>query len=462
MLRRPAARVVAAAIVSAAATAFVTQLPPLDYADRQPELHVGFETAAALIALLAAYLLFGRFRRRRRVDDLALFISLSLFALSNLFFAALPAMLDLSAKFSTWAGMSGRLLGATALAVGAFVPARRVYLSHRATVGALIAPVAVLAATAIVVGLLFSSLPSGVDAQVSGEAFGATRLVGHPAALAAQLVVASLFAAAAVGFARRSERERDAFVEWLAVASVLAAFSRFHYGLYPSLDTDWIYTGDAFRLLFYILVLMAALREISSYWEAASRAAVLEERRRIARDLHDGLAQELAFVGRNVKRLDQENPYARRAAAGVARGLDDARRAITALADPIDEPLDVALARTARDVAAREGTHVSVALPSDIVAPAETREALVRIVSEAITNAARHGRANLVRVEVQSGTRLRLRVRDTGTGFDPSAVEDGGGYGFGLRAMRERAAALGGEFQIRTERGRGTEVEVVL
>ncbi len=464
MLRRPAETVVAAAILGGLATALVTLLAPLHLAYRQHELHVGFESAASLVGLIASYLVFGRFRRRRRPDDLALFVALSLFSLTNLCFAALPAMiLDGGAgKFSTWAATFGRLLAGGALAASAFLPARRVRLSTRAAAAALLTPVALLAATAIPVGLLLPALPNGVEAQLSSEASGLPRLVGHPAVLVVQLVAACLFAAAAFGFTRRSRAERDPFVQWLAVASVFGSFARVNSFLYPSPYTEWVYTGELFRLLFYVVVLGAALGEISSYWQAASKAAVLDERRRIARDLHDGVAQELAFVGMNLKRLDRENPVVQRALGGIERGLDDARRAVAALSESVDEPLEVVVARAARATAARESIEVSLGLAHDVQAPAAAREALVRIVSEAITNAARHGDADLVRVELENGSRLRMRIRDTGTGFDPTLVRPRGRTGFGLRVMQERAAALGGDFRIRSERGHGTEIEVVL
>jgi signal transduction histidine kinase len=463
-MRRSVAPVAAAAVGAGVATALVTLLPPLRFAYRQHELHLGFETSAALIGLLASYLLFGRFQRRRRLDDLMLFAALSLFALANLFFAAVPAMVfDLgSSKFSTWAALCGRLLGATAFALAAFLPPRRVHLSPRATALALLAPVIVLAATATAVGALVPILPSGIEAELPPEASGRPRLLGHPVIHAVQLVAAAFFAVAVVGFFRRSTRERDAFVRTLAVASVFGAFARVNYFLYPSLYTEWIYTGDAFRLLFYVVILTAALGEISSYWKVASEAAVMDERRRVARDLHDGLAQELAFVARNLKRLEPENPYVQRASAGVARGLEDARRAIAALADPVDEPLDATLTRVARDVAEREGTSVELALARDLRTPLEIREALARIVSEAITNAARHGEAEVVRVELENGKCLRLRIIDTGRGFDPDVERTDGLTGFGLRGIRERVVALGGEFRLAAAPGRGSELEVVL
>jgi signal transduction histidine kinase len=94
--------------------------------------------------------------------------------------------------------------------------------------------------------------------------------------------------------------------------------------------------------------------------------------------------------------------------------------------------------------------------------PAARREALIRIVREAVSNAGRHGRAGRVDVELgaNGGTACRLRIVDDGTGFDPGLVEPG--RGFGLVSMRERAEALGGRFRLVSSPGAGTEIEVVL
>ena len=89
----------------------------------------------------------------------------------------------------------------------------------------------------------------------------------------------------------------------------------------------------------------------------------------------------------------------------------------------------------------------------------DAREALVRIACEAVSNAARHGQAQLVRVELQNGRHVRFRVVDDGVGFDPSIPRPGH---FGLVSMRERAQAVGGSFRVRSAPGAGTEVEVVL
>ena len=461
-MRRSAAPVVGATLLSGVATACIVFVPSLHFAYRQHELHVGFETAAALIGLLAAYLLLGRFRQTHALDDLALFAAFSVFALVNLFFAALPTMVTgtSSNALSTWAALSGRLLGALLLAVAAFVPRGKRLVRKRAGLRTFLGSAAVLAVAAILLSAFSGHLPSGVDAQVTPEESVRPRLDTHTTVLVVQLTAMGFLALAAIGFLRRAAERRDEFLAWLAVASVFAAFSRLNYFLYPSLYTEWVYSGDVFRLLFYATVLVAALREIASYWRAAAAAAVLEERRRIARDLHDGLAQELAFVRRNLNRLDPDDPVVAHTRRGADRALIEARRGIAVLTDDVDQPLDVLLAETAREVAEREGASVALSLAPQVRVTPEQREALLRIVSEAITNAARHGGARLVRVALEGGDRIRVRVTDTGSGFEPDAVNTRGH--FGLASMRERAEALGGEVRISSRPGEGAEVEVVL
>jgi hypothetical protein len=117
----------AAAGASAVATAAVATTARVDFGYERPALHVALETAAALIALVAAYLVLGRFRRRARLDDLLLFVALGTLAVSNLFFAALPAASTTEpSRFSTWAALGGQLLGALGLAAAAFAPADRI------------------------------------------------------------------------------------------------------------------------------------------------------------------------------------------------------------------------------------------------------------------------------------------------------------------------------------------------
>jgi signal transduction histidine kinase len=459
-LPRAARGALIAVSVGTALTLLVALWPTLGAAYRGRELRVASETAGALVALVAGFLMVGRFLRRRRLDDLLLAMALVVFALVDLVFLALPAIFAGGGgdRVSVWSALVGRIVGATALAAAALGLPRRLR-QRRVTVVAAVVPGAVVVAVALFVSLLASWLPQPVEVLPGGGSRGA-RLIGHPAVLAAQLVTMTLFGVAAVGLVRRAARERDGFLSWLAAASVLAAFARLHYFLYPSLYTDWVYSGDLLRLLFHATVLTAAALEVRGYWRSQVEAAVLEERRRLARDLHDGLAQELAYIKRNLQWLDDSDDVVVRLRASSERAVIESRRAVAALAEPSDRPLHAVLAEAVQDVATRERIRAIVDVDETATATPEEREGLVRIACEAVTNAARHGGSNLVRVELSAGDLLRLRISDAGVGFDPDAPPAPGR--FGLTSMRGRALALGAGFKLSSSPGQGTEVDVEL
>jgi signal transduction histidine kinase len=461
---RPLPLTVLTATGATLVTLVVTFVPSVDFAYRSASLHVALGVAAALIALLAAYLVFGRFRETSRLDDLALVCALTVTAASNLFFAALPAALPSleGNRFATWSAISGRVLGAALFVVAAFAPDEKLRHARFDARVALAVSGAAIVAIALVVASIADQLPAGIDPALSPSDRGRPFLAGHVSVHAIQLLALVLFAAAAVGFTRRAVRGGPELTVWLACACVLGAFARLHYFLFPSLYSEWVYTGDFFRLGFYALLLVGAVREISTYQRRAAEGAVLEERRRLARDLHDGLAQELGFILLHTRNriaegraLSELEPIA---AAGE-RALDEARRAISALTRPIDEPLDVALAQAAEDVAHRVGMHVRFNLAEGVEVEPSTREELLRIVREAVSNAARHAQADMVTVELSNREDVRLRIHDDGVGFDPLRRLAGG---HGLMSMRERTLALGGELRIDSAPGRGTNVEIVV
>jgi signal transduction histidine kinase len=452
--------VLIAVSAGAGLTLLVALWPGLGPAYHGRELRVALETAGALVALVAGFLLVGRFLRSRRLDDLLLSFALMLFALVDLAFLALPAIFADGGDddLSVWRALVGRILGATALAVAAVGWPRRLRQRHAAIL-AVIALGAVVGAAALAVSMLGSWLPQPVEVVPQGGSGGA-HLVGHPAVLAAQLVTMALFGVGALGLLRRAARERDGFLSWLAAASVVAAFARLHYFLYPSLYTDWVYSGDLLRLMFHATVLAGAALEVHGYWRSQVEAAVLRERRRVASDLHDGVAQELAYIKRNLQWLDDSDDAVVRLRASSERALIESRRAIAALAEPNDRPLHALLVEAVQDVAMREQIRAIVDVDESATASPEEREVLVRIACEAVTNAARHGGSELVRVELRAGDPLRMRISDAGVGFDPDAPRPEGR--FGLTSMQGRALAVGGRFRLWSSPGRGTEVDVRL
>ena len=194
-------------------------------------------------------------------------------------------------------------------------------------------------------------------------------------------------------------------------------------------------------------------------------AAVERERRRIARDIHDSLAQDLAFIAARVRVLERDPTASVRLdhlAIAATRALEHSRTTISTLTRPLDEPLDAALARNATEVAERHGGHADLHLQPGVVVPPATRESLVMILREAVANAMRHGRAGSVDVSLSQQSWLRLRVTDDGRGFDAAARAAGSDAAFGLQSMEERAQALGGGLVVRSAPGAGTTIEVVL
>ena len=460
---RPRPLLALTALLAAFVTVLVVAVPALHFAYRSSSLHVAFEVAAALIALLAAYLVYTRARDTCRLDDLVLVTGLAMMAGTNLLFAALPASLpelDVE-RFSTWGAIAGRLVSAVLIAVAAWLPHVAV---RRATVGriAVTATVLGLGAIAVVVASVYERLPAGIDPALSPEASAAPQLEGHPLVHGVQLIALALFATAAMGFGRRGRHGSSEFSLWLASACVLGAFARLHYFLFPSLYSEWVYTGDFFRLGFYVLLVIGAAREIARLQHGAAEAAILEERRRLARELHDGVAQELGFIVVHAEshlRAGSATRELEPLLSAARRGTDEARRAIAALTRPVDEPLDVTIADTVEDLQHRTGARVQLDLAHDVHVDPDAREQLLRIVREAVTNAARHATGTTVRVALSNGDAIRLRIDDDGPGFDPDERRPGR---HGLSSMRERAQALGADLRIESSARRGTAVEVVL
>jgi signal transduction histidine kinase len=304
--------------------------------------------------------------------------------------------------------------------------------------------------------------PNLPGAVAIGSPAGPALLKAHPAVLVAQLLSLVLFAIAAAGFARRARATGDVLMRWLGAGALAAAFSRLHYALYPSLYTEWVYTGDFLRMGFHALLLAGAVGEIRRYWLGLADAAALAERRRLARDLHDGVAQELAFIVAQARHLGaqhHDDEAVRVLTSAADRALDESRRAIAALTHELDQPFDRVLEQAAEEVAQRVGVNVELDIERDVDLPSETREALVRIAREAITNAGRHSQSDSVAVRLSANGRIRLEVSDHGVGFDPTNTDP---LRFGLISMRERAEALNAEFEVTSSPGRGTTVEVLL
>lgn len=448
--------------VSAAITVAAALLPGLDLASRAPMPRAALDEVPPLIALVAAYVACGRLLRRGGLTELTLVCSLGALALSELAFVCVPV---LSERFwpdlSVWAALAGSALGAVLFALAAFVSRRKLRRGGLALAASGAAVAGALLLIAVLASAFAARLPK---VPVAAPAQG--RLVGpdlHADAVlsAVEVGVAATYGLAAVGFLRRSERFRDEFFGWLGIAAILAAAAHANYALHPALYAQFVSIGDVFLVCFYAVLLAASAREIWSHWRALSEAAVLAERRRIARDLHDGPAQDLAYLLRNLNSLNvvidkDTKAHLRRAAE---RAEHEVRLAIDAFAAAYSQSVNVAVAQAVGEVAERDHIKLELDIVPGIRLPAARADALVRIAREAVGNAARHSGAARVSLSLQrEGSRVRMRVSDDGAGFDPAAPA----AGFGLTSMCERASSVGGDLKISSAPGRGTQVEATL
>ncbi|MEX0673902.1 MAG: sensor histidine kinase [Gaiellaceae bacterium] len=200
--------------------------------------------------------------------------------------------------------------------------------------------------------------------------------------------------------------------------------------------------------------------------------AVLEERERIARELHDGLAQVLGYVNTQTVAIrtllssgrlgDAEAELAVMEIA-ARHAYRDVRQAILGLRRPRQ-----GLIQSLREYLADYGLLAGTELRLDVADGAELAELpetaeiqLLRIVQEAVANVRKHARAGQATVTLSvEGDRLRVEIADDGRGFAPGSQRRTGWPHFGIQTMRERAEAIGGLFEIVSAPGEGTRVVV--
>lgn len=202
----------------------------------------------------------------------------------------------------------------------------------------------------------------------------------------------------------------------------------------------------------------------------ARMQAILAERSRIARELHDTLLQGFSGVTMQMQALaarlrpSSERETLHEIIHDAGGCLREARQSIAGLRSvPESESgLSAALANAARQLTEAGDVRLQLKLDSAPKLPADVEDNLVRITQEAITNALKHADATLIEVILQlSAQQLTLSIRDDGAGFDaPRHLEHAEPGHYGLLGMRERAAHIGAEIGWRSEPGRGTTVTV--
>jgi signal transduction histidine kinase len=201
------------------------------------------------------------------------------------------------------------------------------------------------------------------------------------------------------------------------------------------------------------------------------QSAIIEERNRMARDIHDTLAQGFTGVIMHMeaaqqamlrKRMEVVSGHLRGAGEIARDGLREARRSVQALRPLALEKkkLAEALEEMIKKLTAGTAVQANFTLQGEArELPPEWDANILRIGQEVLTNVLRHAHASELDVLLVFGDReIRLQIRDNGSGFDPAGKYEG----FGLRGMAERAEEMGGELSIQSSKGAGTTVSVVM
>jgi signal transduction histidine kinase len=439
-------------LLGAALALFLTR-PDLREAWDLPQLRLMLMTLYAVAGGLVALLSASRFNAEGRRFDLLLYAGFLTTTLSWLAFSIVPqvARPHGDQRAETWAGFAGVLLGWATVAVAPFAQGR-VDERRRLLVevpGAALLTLVLAWGFANVVGARLPALAAGRGPE--------------PALLVATLAaLAIVHLTGLIGFGNRFRTRGEDLDRWLALGATLMLFASIHFVFTPPAGTTFVSQGDFLRLLAYAVLVVGVWRAIRS---SDLRRAVAEERARVAREIHDGLAQYLFAVSTHVSMLesgtDREQTLPRLKEAALA-AQQEARFAVLALSSAAgSSPFDAALRRYVDFLTADGELEVGLEIDGAIgLAPDEQIE-IFRIVQESLANARKHAGARSVQVTIgQRGAERVVAVHDDGAGFDVGAV--GASAGQGLKNMRARAATIGGALSLASAPGRGTALEVVL
>jgi signal transduction histidine kinase len=431
------------------------RLHGFDVAYGSEGMHIALAAIVATIGLVIAGLACLHFLRTALLADLAFAVGFGIVAGENIFALALPTLLnhEVLVPSAVWTAVALELVAAFFFLLGSVAGSRRLKASQGVIIAALTAGLVATVATSMVA--LGTSLSLPIDPALSPT--GAQRHAFEGAAVV--LVIHGLCAVlllVAGTVALVQERGGDRLLAgWLAPALLVASAAALNYALFPSLYSYWVYSGDLLRLSFCLVLAWGITVELRALLRRAIDLAVLEERRRLARDLHDGVAQELAFIATEVGEIpDDLHPSLRWIRSAAERGLYESRRAIAALTLPLDRPFAELFAASIEEITNRGDVALSLEIGRSVDLPQPMQETVVRVAREAVLNAAQHARPSHIRVGLHSNGDLRLDVADDGQGFDVQQATTG----FGLTSIRERIELSGGQFHVRSSPGDGTRL----
>ena len=416
-----------------------------------PELRLVLRTAILLAGVSVAVLAVARFRVEGRRLDLLLACGFFVAAANILAFSIVPVIDgDPAESREEWADVAGRTMSLLLVAAAPFASGRtdsrgrRLWLSLGACTFLLVACWGVI-------GLLGNRLPD-LAPTLRGD---------PPLLLTLAFSVQSLLnLIALIGFGIRFRNGGEDLHRWLAAGSTVLLFASLHRLFTPLVSNVEVSHADFLRVLGYVVFLVGVWRAIRS---AEFGRAVADERARIAREIHDGLAQYLFAVAAQASMLEHGAdpqrviPRLRESAAAAQR---EARFAVLALSSASGEaPFDAALRRYVELLTADGALEVALDIDPGTRLTADEQIELFRIVQEGLANVRKHAGARRAHVWIgRRGGQRMVSVSDDGAGFDgePTAA------GHGLKNMRARATRIGGLLTLRSKPGAGTALEIIL
>jgi signal transduction histidine kinase len=459
-------------------------------------LALAIDILATLVAVAVAAL--GWIRYREAGEEAALWRGSALLVLGSMnavtvaitmlgWQRAFGFSLDDPGQLPLWATISPRAAGAALLIVAGLAAIGRTRTPGLPPLLVLWLPAVVTLGAAVLAAGFQDVLP-----QLIGPA-GLAGLRSNPDArlpegTAAPLVLLQVaiglgyLAASALSYRayRLNGRATDAF---LAVGLVLAAFSQVLFAIHPAAYGSLVSAGDVLRVAFYLTLMttlavevrgdIRALREANAQLtrlrDAEVARATAEERAHLAREIHDGMSQELWFAKLKQGRLlalpaveGDARVLAEEVSGAIESALAEARQAIMALRPAEGSSFAEVVQRYVHDFSDRFGIPADArvdAVPGEDLAPRAQAE-LLRIIHEALANVRKHADATLVRVEVDHADgQLTLRISDNGRGFSTEAEARSG---YGLKSMEQRAAIIGATLSVDSRPQDGTRVTVQL
>ncbi|HLX33941.1 MAG TPA: sensor histidine kinase [Candidatus Limnocylindrales bacterium] len=471
----------------------ITLLPGPRLVVRSPNLDLVLNTLTAVAAAGAAGLAWIRYRIER--ENSALFESsgfMILFVTRALLVAVaitghperIGLTLDAPQQWPIYGWTLARIGTATLLILGATATLVR---SRRLPPG----PIVLLElgpAVAIIAILAFlpnvdSSLPPLIG-QTGFAALGgnADVLPGmNPAGIVIQGIVALFYLRGAQLYREIYRQRGRQYAGYMSIGLVVAAFSQLHWAILPGIYVGVVTADDLLRATFSVILLLGidaqsrsdvrALRlanaRLHALRSADAERAALEASARLAREVHDGLSQDLWLAKLTQARLakvpdlpDDARVLNNDIGDAVDRALGGARAVLATMRTGSDGPtVGESLERAVEDFGERSGIKVEFSSSGTTPAlPSRTAAELLRIVQEALTNVRKHADATVVRVTATWGrSAFEVLVADNGRGFDPGSID---GSTYGIRGMRERAGIIGGEVEVESRPRDGTRIRL--